>query len=108
MTLSKGKSPTEARRENKGKPRIDLIPPEAIFALAEVLEIGAHKYDERDWEKGMNWSHCFSASMRHLWKWWSRKEKDEESGLTHLKHALWNVMALLTYEERKIGKDNRP
>ena len=97
----------EALRNNKGKPRMDLIPPEALFSLARVMEYVCKKYEEPNCEKGMRWGHCFAACMRHLWKWWARKEKDKESGLPHLDHAFWNIMALVTYSRRKIGKDDR-
>jgi hypothetical protein len=57
------------RKDDTGKPRMDLIPPEALEALAEVLTIGAARYGARNWEKGITWGRCFAAMMRHLWAW---------------------------------------
>ena len=37
-----------------GKPRMDLIPPEAMLALGAVLEVGARKYSfvvENEWHR---------------------------------------------------------
>lgn len=105
------KQPTETAQATKyddGKNRLELIPPEAIFGLGEVLTFGAKKYNDRNWEKGMKWSRVFGAAMRHLWKWWWTKKPDEETGLSHLKHALCCVAFLVAYEERKVGEDDRP
>ncbi len=35
-------------RHDEEKPRLDLIPPEVIFALGNVLKEGAKKYDTRN------------------------------------------------------------
>lgn len=97
----------EGLRYDKEKPRLDLIPPEAIMALGEVLRKGAEKYADRNWEKGMDWSRVFGPLQRHLWKWWGGENRDSETNLSHLYHALANIVFLLTYEERKIGTDDR-
>jgi len=72
----------------------------------------------RNWEKGMAWSRLFSASMRHMWCWWAGKgpsslnfafgSLDDETGFSHLWHALACIVFLVTYEERQIGEDDRP
>ncbi len=99
----------EGRKNDEGKPRMDLIPPEAMFALAEVLKFGAETegYGDRNWEKGMDWGRVFGATMRHLWKWWGRKSTDDKSGMSHLWHAFANIAFLIAYEQRRIGKDTR-
>ncbi|HUH39360.1 MAG TPA: dATP/dGTP diphosphohydrolase domain-containing protein [Castellaniella sp.] len=38
---------SEARKDDAAKPRMDLIPPEALFAMAGVLTHGADKYSKR-------------------------------------------------------------
>lgn len=97
----------EGVKFDQGKPRMDLIPPEALFGYAAVLTFGAEKYADRNWEKGMAWGRVFGAAMRHLWAWWRGEELDEESGLPHLYHAFWCVGTLLAYRERKAGTDDR-
>lgn len=89
------------------KARLDLIPPEAINALGQVLTYGEQKYGSRNWELGMDWGRVFAAAQRHLWKWWSGTEQDDESKLDHLYHALANIAFLIAYHERKIGTDTR-
>jgi len=95
-------------RYDEGKWRVDLVPPEAIIAVAEVLRVGAQKYAERNWEKSMPWQKCYACAIRHLLKWQMGFNLDEESRLSHLWHALTNLVFLVTYEARGIGEDNRP
>lgn len=100
--------PVEGRKDDGAKLRHDLIPPEAVEALAEVLTFGATKYGDRNWEKGMRWGRCFAALMRHLWKWWRREAVDPETGMSHLWHAMACLAFLIAYEARSIGEDDRP
>jgi hypothetical protein len=101
-------SKSEGLRYDADKLRMDLIPPEAELFLARVLTQGAQKYASRNWELGMDWSRCIGALKRHLLRWELGQMYDQESGEPHLAHVLWNAMALLVYEQRDIGKDDRP
>lgn len=98
---------TEGLRYDTGKPRMDLIPPEAVFALADALRVGAEKYAERNWELGMDWSRVFGSLMRHAWKFWRGEDIDEETGVPHVDLIMINAVFLCTYYRRKIGKDDR-
>lgn len=89
------------------KPRVDLIPPEVIFAMGEMFRHGAEKYSDRNWEKGMKWSRVFGSTMRHLWAWWKGEDIDPESKQPHLYSAACCVAMLVAYRERKIGTDDR-
>lgn len=95
------------KKFDNGKLRYDLIPPEALEALAAICTMGADKYDEHNWEKGMSWSRIIGALLRHLYEWIKGNEIDDESGKSHLWHVLWNAAALVTYEQRKVGTDDR-
>jgi len=98
----------EGRKDDQQKPRMDLIPPEAIDALSHVLTDGADRYGDRNWEKGMRWGRPFAACMRHLWAWWRGETTDPDSGRSHLWHALCCVAFLVAYEQRSVGEDDRP
>ncbi len=93
---------------DSGKTMMELLPPEGIFGVAEVLTHGAKKYAARNWELGMDWSRPFGGCLRHLWKWWRGERLDPDSGLPHLWHAATNVFFLIAYEERSVGQDDRP
>lgn len=104
-------------KQDENKVKLELIPPEAIFALGEILTFGNTKYPLRNWEYGMSWGRCFGAAMRHLWAWWGGqqptsqsflfKDIDDETKKSHLWHALCCVVFLVVYEERQIGQDDR-
>ena len=76
--------------------------------VTKVLQHGAEKYDDRNWERGMLWSQCYNSGMRHLVALMSGKEIDAESGLPHLSHFLCNVMFLVEYTKTCPQFDNRP
>ena len=83
-----------------GKGRYDLISPIMIDRLAKLLERGAVKYNDRNWEKGMPLSVYMDSGMRHLYKF-LEGHRDED----HLIAAIWNFQALLHIEEMvKRGK----
>lgn len=107
----------EGAKFDAGKVRIELVPPELVFAVATILTFGAIKYADRNWEKGMSWGRIFGSLMRHMWAWWAGKgpttqsflfgELDQETGLSHLWHAGCCIAFLISYEERGIGTDDR-
>lgn len=98
----------EGRKDDEGKTRFDLINPDFLFALSDVLTYGANKYGARNWEKGMKWSRVFGALMRHMWAWWKGERYDSETNLSHLAHAAACIMFLVAYEMRQMGEDDRP
>lgn len=98
----------EGRKDDSGKAPWHLLPPDALNHIALVLEYGARKYGDRNWEKGMAWSRPFSALMRHMWAWWRGEDRDPETGLSHLAHAGCCILFLLEYYGRSTGKDDRP
>lgn len=107
----------EGRKDDHEKDRIELFPPEAVFAISRVLTKGAVKYADRNWEKGMAWSRVFGALMRHMWAWWAGKgpttksflfgDLDPEWKFSHLWHAGCCIVFLIAYEERGVGDDDR-
>lgn len=96
------------QRKNEGKLPVDLVPVSAILALAKVLDAGQKKYSARNWERSMKWSICYACAMRHLLKWWNGEDNDEETGLSHLYHALCNIAFLIEYLETAKNQDDRP
>ena len=96
-----------ANKLDTGKPRYDLLPPDALEEVAIVFTYGAKKYGDRNWEKGMIWGRWFSATMRHLWAWARGEELDPETGYSHLAHAAASLLMLLAADIRGEGKDDR-
>lgn len=100
-------SASEGLRYDEGKERVDLLPPDALMELGKVYGAGSVKYAARNWEKGMPWSKVLGPLMRHLFKWMKGETIDPEDGQLHIAKVAWNAIALLTYELRGIGLDDR-
>ncbi len=98
----------KASHFSEDKPGVDQIPPECLLAWGDVFTYGEKKYGKSNWLKGTNWHEFVGSAFRHLLKWQLGEDLDPESGLPHLAHALWNVGALMTYQERGLGTDDRP
>ena len=95
-----------AVKHDQGKVRMDLVPPAAIWALAEVYTVGAAKYGAHNWRKGMIWARIFAAILRHIWAWAMGEETDPEDGLSHLAHAMWGLVTLMEYKRLGLGVDD--
>lgn len=109
MQENKESKQEAGKRYDAGKLRWDLIPPDALEELVRVYTKGAEKYDARNWEKGMSWGRCLRALKSHLNKWEKGQQKDDEyPELYNMAMVAWNAFALLAYEMRKIGEDDRP
>lgn len=89
---------SEAKKHDGGKPRLDLIPWPAIWAIAKVLGFGAQKYSSWNWIGGISYSRLFAGVQRHLTAWISGEDNDPESGLSHLAHAACGILFLLTFK----------
>jgi len=91
------KAPPSGKKDS-GKIRPELVDPAFIMGVAAVATMGAAKYSAGGWMGGMDYSRLYGAAQRHLMAWWSGQEEDEESGLCHLYHAAWSLMALAAYQ----------
>jgi hypothetical protein len=80
---------------DEGKPRYELLPPEALEEVVAVFTYGAKKYHDFNYREGLAWSRIFGAAMRHLWTWWRGEELDKETNKHHLAHAACCVLMLL-------------
>lgn len=90
--------------------RFDLIPVDALWELAEAYGRGSEKYEDRNWERGYDWSLSYAAMMRHANQFWSGEERDEETGIHHMASVAWHAMALFHFSNSyKYNEfDNRP
>lgn len=82
------------RDTREGKGRYDLM---SIFALkryAEIMERGAAKYSNRNWEKGMPISRFLDSALRHIFQHLEGL-KDED----HIGQAMWNLAGIIHMEE---------
>ena len=87
--------------------RFDLLPFDALWAVARVFGIGARKYAERNWERGLKYTQVAGARDRHNALYAAGQERDEESGELHLAHAAWHAIVLLALHLRGKLEDDR-
>lgn len=105
----------EGAKFDDGKVPMDLWSADALEATAEVLALGAVKYEAYNWAKGISYRRVFSALLRHLWAWWRGEDNDPEWGKHHLAHAMCCLMFLLhyvrnadKYNNAEVKFDDRP
>lgn len=98
-----------AVKHDTGKPRYDLLPPDALKGAALAFGFGAKKYASWNYlaGNGLEWMRIARAAMSHLFEWILGNELDEESGLPHLDHFVANALMLSTLVKRKRGTDDR-
>ena len=83
------------RESNDGRGRFDLLPYEAMEALAKWYEEGAKKYEDRNWEKGISVKDCINRMIRH-----SIKAGNGWTDEDHLAAVMWNAAAAITMMRR--------
>lgn len=94
-------------KHDQEKIRYDLFPPEAYDQVCKVLTFGAKKYAAHNWTKGFQWSRLLGAALRHIFSWARGEDKDPETGLSHLAHAVCCLIFLIWHERYKPELDDR-
>lgn len=84
-------------KHDSGKSRVDLIEPQFILGVGDVMHYGAKKYTAHNWKNNLAVERLYAAAQRHLLAFWSGEIHDAESGLSHLYHASTNLMMLDFY-----------
>lgn len=76
-----------------------LLPIEPTEEVIKVLMFGAKKYAPDNWKHVEDYERrYYSAAQRHLTAWKKGDKVDEETGLSHLAHALCCILFLLGKE----------
>lgn len=88
--------------------RFDLVPIKPLVELAKHYGRGARKYEDRNWERGYDWSLSYAAAQRHLTAFWDGEDVDPETGTPHVIAAAWHCFALMEYMHTHPEFDNRP
>ena len=99
--------PTTGGRKARKLARFDLIPPHALWQVAEQYGIGAAKYDDNNWRKGYPWSLSYAALQRHAALFWAGEDHDPETGAHHMAAVAFHALALLTFAQDHPGMDDR-
>ena len=94
-------------KADQEKPRMDLLPPDAMLAVGRVLASGAQRYGDRNWERGMDWGRVIAAAHRHLFAIQMGEDYDWETGEPHAAHLACCALFLTAFLQRGIGNDDR-
>lgn len=95
------------KRFNEGKPRVELLVPEAMIEEAKVWAFGAKKYGDHNWTRGMAWSKVIACILRHTFAIMRGEDTDPESGCLHAAHIKCNASMLIWYAENYKQGDDR-
>lgn len=95
-------------RYNKDKIRFHLVPHRALKGVANVFTMGAKKYDDWNWQRGLPWMEVVSSLQRHLESFIDGEDYDPESGELHVNHITANSMMLADFYVTNPQHDNRP
>ena len=77
----------------------------ALVGVAEVGTFGAKKYTRGGWKTVPNaYQRYYDALWRHLLLA-NQEQCDSESGMWHLEHAAWNLLAIIELQKKGIKPD---
>lgn len=99
INVAKTVTAITGRKDDKEKNRLDLIEPEFIEGIGEVLTFGADKYEPNNWQNVEDAKNrYYAAALRHLMAWRKGEKADPESGFSPLDHVACNIMFLKHFE----------
>lgn len=84
---------------DSGKRQWHLLPTRELGQVADVLTMGAKKYEPFSWQKVYQAkTRYYDALVRHLTAWIEGERFDPESGKNHLTHVVCNALFLLWFD----------
>ena len=90
-----------ASRNDIGKIRLDLIPPEALLELGEVFGEGAITHGDDNWKKGMPNSVVVNHMLRHLLLY-LKGDREE----LHMGKVMFGCCVLIWNEENNVNMED--
>ena len=86
-----------AERKNEGNLRWRNFPLFLLKPLMEVAQFGEGKYETYNYLKGGSQNQYLDCIKRHLEKYESPfdDDNDDESGVNHLAHVAWNALVAI-------------
>lgn len=99
--------PPSGVKHDTDKPRVDLLDPNFLVSVGEVLGFGAKKYAAHNWRGGISYSRLFGAILRHTFAAMRGEDTDPESGLPHTAHLGCCVMFLHWMMHHRKDLDDR-
>lgn len=80
--------PSKGTKHDALKPDLSILPIEALEAMAAAFTYGSKKYARNNYKQGLEVNRTLAAALRHIFAFLNKEDRDTESGLSHLSHAL--------------------
>lgn len=94
--------PDAGVKKDTGKPRFSLLPLVELSEVVDVLEFGAKKYSPDNWKLvPLSEDRYFDAAIRHILAFRLGEKLDNESGKSHLAHALCCLLFWMWHSNRR-------
>lgn len=91
------------------KPPLELVPPAAMIAVAQVFKLGARKYGPYNWRSNKVRAMVYvGAALRHVLSYLDGEHIDPESGESHAAHAMACLAIVLDADATGNLVDDRP
>lgn len=87
-------------KHDTNKPRMDLLPFDALAEVARVMGVGAEKYGDDNWRLVEPATRYEAALLRHYAAYKSGEVNDPETGLPHLAHMATNALFILARSKK--------
>lgn len=95
-------------KNREGKAPLSMIPTLPLILVADVLKLGAAKYQRDLWRtQPMQHTHEIDSVLRHILAFNEGEDLDPETGLNHIAHAICRLMFLLERFHTHPELDNR-
>lgn len=88
----KPKEVSRGARYNEGKLRSSLFPVEVYEELLKILEAGAKKYGDYNWQKGLPYMETVDSLERHLREFKKGIDIDPEDQMLHIAKVAINAI----------------
>lgn len=98
---------TGAKKNDKEKPDLSLIPLISQIAEAKAFMVGEKKYGRYNYCEGHKASQLIAALVRHAYAWFEGEENDPVDGQPHLGSVKACVSMILRQQELGTLKDDR-
>lgn len=98
------------KKNDGGKPTFELIPFDLLADVNKVLQHGKCVYGVGNWRKkpGFKLSRCYNALLRHMFAWWNGEDLDPQTKISHLAHAMCNLLFMMYHFKNNKESDDRP
>lgn len=96
----------ETIKHDHNKIQFSDIPQLTLASTARVFNYGAKKYSKFNYTHGTEWLRYYDAAQRHMHSWMTGEDIDE-SGHSHIDHAIASLMMLRENMHMQVGTDDR-